>query len=204
MTTFLQALSTKFGEETLTVIDKVPNSEVVIVLIRGNFNRKFSLLSTCGLSTSKMPFRQEENNAPFVELCFALPDYWDFNFESPNSKWPIEKLKFLVSYALQKNVHFWDGHTMPNAKPNKPFSVSMKQNHLFLSKPLIYENEFSIVMLEQTEVHWLFLIPIFEKELEYKFTRGVNALKKKLVGAGHGEILDEFRPSAIKRMFGLF
>jgi hypothetical protein len=204
MTSFKAALAQRFSEENITKMYEVSQYNIDILLVKTHFDRDFTLLTTSGLSAYEMPFREEENNAPHIELCFALPSYWDLTFTNENSSWVIEKLKFLIHFVLTKKTHFWDGHTMPNANPNGPFSNTMKQNHLLFAKAMLYENELSAINLDGKIVHLLFLIPLFEKELEHKFARGPLAIKRKLVDSNHGEILDDFRSSTVKKRFGLF
>lgn len=204
MPDFSQAFQSKLEVQKYEIIDKIEIYNIDIVLFPTNFSRKFSILSTSGLSNFAMPQRTEEENQPHVELCFALPSYWDLSFASENSRWVVDKLKFLCHFVLEKQTHFWDGHTIPNAKPNRPFSKTMQQDCLLFSKSILHENELTSVELNNTKVYLLFLIPLFKKELDHKQARGTNAIKKKLVNANVGEILDDFRTVVITKRFGLF
>ncbi len=204
MISFQAALVKQFSEQNISKINEIPQHKIDIMLVKTDFDRNFTLLTTSGLSTYDMPLREEENNAPHIELCFALPSYWDLTFKSENASWVIEKLKFLVDFVLSKKTHFWDGHTMPNANPNRPFSNTMKQNHLLFAKSMLYENELNTFEVDGKTVQLLFLIPLFEKELEHKFSRGTMAIKRKLIGSNQGEILDDFRTAVVKKRFGLF
>jgi hypothetical protein len=204
MLDFATALQQQINADNFEKIDQITEKQIDLILLKTRYDRNFSILATSGLSQYKMPFSEAENNEPFIELCFALPSYWDNTFQSENSKWVLEKLKFLCNFVLGRNTHFWDGHTMPNAKPNKPFSETMKQEYLFFSKSILYTDQLSQVMLEEKTIHLLFLIPIFQKEFEHKLSRGTMALKKKIVNINAGEILDDFRTTAITKRFGLF
>jgi hypothetical protein len=199
-TVFKQHLQT----DTVRKIDEIPEKNIDIFLFNTVLLRDFSILSTSGLSNFSLPYREEEQNGRHIELCFALPSYWDDQFKNENAVWVLEKLKFLCNYLLDKNTHFWDGHTMPNAKPNRPFSKTMKQEYLFFSKSILYPDLLTEVQIEDKTVTLLFLIPIFQKEWEHKLSRGTGALKKKLVNANAGEILDDYRNSTIKKLFGIF
>ena len=79
----------------------------------------------------------------------------------------------------------------------------MKQNHLFFSKAILYENELNTFEVEGKTVHLIFLIPLFQKELEHKFSRGIMAIKRKLAASNHCEILDDFREVVINKRFGI-
>ena len=204
MPEFFQALQSKLKVQKHEIIDQIEGHAIDIVLFPTDFSRKFSILSTSGLSNFTMPLRAEEENQPHIELCFALPSYWDLKFDSKNSRWVLDKLKFLCEFVLNKQTHYWDGHTMPNANPNRPFSKTMMQNYLLFSKSILYEDELTSVQMGDKTVYLLFLIPLFQKELEHKHARGTNAIKKKLVNANIGEILDDFRAVVIKKRFGIF
>lgn len=204
MTDALVALKKRFGSDNISLIDEITEHQVAIVLVNPRLQRDFTILMTCGLSNYAMPLNENEENEPLIELCIALPSYWDLEFKNENAKWVVEKLIFLVNFCIKKQTHFWNGHTMPNSNPNKSFSDSMKQNFLFISKPISYEKELSVIKWEDKTVHLLFLIPIFQKELEHKFSRGIVALKKKLVSKNFGEIIDDYRDSAVKPWLGLF
>jgi hypothetical protein len=204
MTDAFKALCNRFGEENITRIEEFTDYSIEIVLVKPNLNRDFSILMTLGLSAYEMPVNELEQNEPFIELCFALPSYWDLKFKSTNARWVLDKLKFLVDFCLSNETYFWNGHTMPNAKPDAPFSTTMKMEFLFFSQPMLYENELATISYENKTLHLLFLVPIFRKELEHKFSRGTLALKKKLVSKNHGEILDDFRVSTVKPWLGLF
>jgi hypothetical protein len=204
MISFQASLEQRFGEENITKIDEITNHKIDILLVKSNFDRQFTLLTTSGLSNYNMPVNDKENNGEHIELCFALPSYWDITFKGENTSWVLEKLKFLSDFVLSRNTYFWDGHTIPNANPNKPFSATMKQDHLLFSKSMLYEQDLQTIECEGTTVHLLFLIPLFQKELDHKFSRGTLAIKRKLIDSNHGEILDDYRGVVIKKRFGIF
>ncbi len=185
-------------------IDEIPNKAIEIHLLDFHVDRDFSVLTTVGLSDFSLPVRAEENNEPYIELCFALPSYWDKSFSNENSAWVIGKLKQLTNFLLDKNTHFWDGHTIANSNPNKSFSSTMKQDFLLFSKALSYPAEFGEIIIDDKKIIPLFVVPIFKKELDFKMSRGTNALKKKLLENNASDILDDYRLPVIKKRFGIF
>lgn len=204
MSDFTHAIQEFLHAYPITKIDEVSYKEIDIVLFDAHFDRQFSILCTSGLSKYDLPINEREDNLANIELCFALPSYWDKSFKSDNAAWVVEKLKFLCQFVLEKNTYFWDGHTMPNANPNKPFSQTMQQEYLLFSKSLLYPSELNIVQLGDKSVQLLFLIPLFQKEFDRKQARGTVEIKKKLIGSGVGEILDDFRSPIVKKRFGIF
>lgn len=204
MPDYSEVLKSRIQAQSITKIDQIADKKIDILLLDAHLDRAFSILTTEGLSNYTMPFRDTENNAPHVELCFALPSYWDLDFASENSVWVLEKIKFLAEFVINRETHFWDGHTIANANPNKPFSTTMKQDFLLFSKPLLYQEELGEITLAEKSITPLFLIPIFNKEFEHKLSRGVLSLKKKLVNHNVSEILDDYRTSSIQKRFGIF
>jgi hypothetical protein len=108
MPKFSDELIHQLSIETFTKIDEIPNKNIEIGLVSTKFDRDFTLLTTSGLSQYTLPIREEENSEPHIELCFALPSYWDLTFQNENCAWVLEKLKFLVNFVLDKKTHFWD------------------------------------------------------------------------------------------------
>ena len=204
MLDFSKALQHQLETDNPVKIDEIQDKNIEIQLFNTNLDRKISVLCTSGLSNYSMPINEKEGNAERIELCFALPHYWDLSFQQENASWVVAKLKFLSRFVLDKNTHFWDGHTIPNSNPNKAFSASMKQENLLFCKSLLYPEVFSEVQVDEKTVHLLFLIPLFKQELDYKQSRGTTALKKKMNAANLGEILDDFRTPVLKKFLGLF
>jgi hypothetical protein len=84
-----------------------------------------------------------------------------------------------------------------------PINDQFKQNHFVLTEPIeatsLLENRI------EKEVNWLGVVPIFQKEFDYKNSRSavelmMNFDKKKVT-----DLIDEHRPvAARKKFFGLF
>lgn len=82
-------------------------------------------------------------------------------------------------------------------------SETMKQNHFFLSDPILLEMELEPIKVEGKEVHFLGIIPIFSDEMDYKQGRGTFKFMQKLRGKGVTEELDDFRATVLKRNWKL-
>jgi hypothetical protein len=202
MLDFSAALQHQLQVEQPTKIDQIPDKQIDILLFKTSFERQFSILCTSGLSNYAMTNNTRENNHQHIELCFALPSYWDLTFQSESASWVVEKLMFLSNYVINKNTYFWDGHSIPNKNPNAPFSNTMQQSFLFFSHTLLHPDKLTAVHVNDKIIHLLFLIPIFQNELDRKISRGPDSLKKKMLTAHVGEILDDFRTPVIKKLFG--
>lgn len=204
MPDYISELQRQINAKQTIKIDEIIDCKIELFLLDANLDRNFFILTTSGLAAYELPISDKENNAKHIELCFALPSYWDTTFKSENALWVVEKLKFLCNFLIDKKTHFWDGHTIPNSNPNKPFSETMKQEYLLFSHTFLFPDKLSQIQVEDKNIHLLFLIPIFQKELEHKLSRGTMALKKKMLNSNASEILDDFRLVWIKKRFGLF
>ena len=74
----------------------------------------------------------------------------------------------------------------------------MKQNHFFLSRPIYLRDELTPLQLPDYTVQFLAIIPVFEKEVEYKLHRGTLKFMDKLNTQGVSEKLDDYRGSVMK------
>jgi len=74
----------------------------------------------------------------------------------------------------------------------------MRQNHFFLTHPMLLENELATVQLGEKTIHFLAIVPIFLKEFEFKQSRGTFKFLRKLISKGVSEKLDDFRDSITK------
>ena len=61
----------------------------------------------------------------------------------------------------------------------------------------------SPIQLEEKEIHFLSIIPLFQDEMDYKQSQGTLKFSQKLNNNGITEKLDDFRGSAMKRKWRL-
>jgi len=79
----------------------------------------------------------------------------------------------------------------------------MKANHFLLSDPIFLEKELESLKLEDKEIYFLPIIPIFEDEMDYKQGKGTFKLMTKLKNQGVTEKLDDFRATSLKSKWRL-
>jgi hypothetical protein len=197
MSAFYEALTQRFGSEHCQrITPKIGAIELVLVHIPA---KHCTLLLTNGLSAYKMPVHEKEIGNEHNELYFCLPSYWDINAtELATMNWVFEWISRLATFVVEKNTWFGHGHTMPCGKDKKELSPTMKQNHFFLSRPIYLEDELTPLQLPDYTVRFLAIIPVFEKEVEYKLHRGTLKFMDKLNTQGVSEKLDDYRGSVMK------
>jgi len=157
---------------------------------------------TIGLSSYQQPVPEKYNALKNIELYFCLPNYWEI--EASNQSWVFEWIQKLAKHVTTKNTWFGHGHTIPNGKPPVSISSTMKQNYFMLSEPLLLKNELTPITIDEKEIQFLSIIPIFEDELDYKLGKGTYKLIKKMNDKGITELLDDFRMTCLKNKWRIF
>ena len=193
----IEKLTEKFGAEnmrqTKTLANNISLYHITIP------KEKISILTTIGLNNYEMSVPEKMANRKYNELFFCLPNYWDLK-DTSNEKfnWVFHWIERLTNYVIEKNTWFGPGHTIPCGNPFKSLSSSMLENHFFLIEPILLKNELASIQLNQKEIYFLGIVPIFEDEMDYKQGKGTYKLLKKFNHHGITEKLDDFRGSVLK------
>lgn len=198
MSALKTALAQRFGENR---VSDYPTDGAYIDLLKIEVEKKFPLtiISTNGLSEYDMPVPERYKGREHTELLFCLPGYWDLNQkDNPNMMWPLTIIQKLAKNVLENETWYGPGHTIANGNPSEPLSKTMKQEHLLLADPIVLEDLFTPIEVEDKTIHFLAIIPIFDKEYERKKHRGYPKWIKKFRSRNGTEILDDFRQSIYK------
>lgn len=189
----------RFGEERVVDLP-VQDGELPLLMLDLEAKIPVNVLLTNGLSKYKMPVHEKEKGKEFNELCFCLPGYWDWEDRSnPNTNWVFHWIQRLAKYVQENETWFGHGHTMPCGKEMQSLSSTMKQNHFILVNPMLLEKEMVPVKSNGKEINFLFIVPIFGDEMDYKQGKGTQKLLAKFINKGITEELDDFRGNALKR-----
>lgn len=185
--------------------NRFPNSVVKQIATTTHFNiicfeveylgKKYITISTDGLWKYTMPVAPKYAGKEHIELCICVENDWDLNDE--DHQWPVEKLIWLGEFMLHKKSWFGAGHTIPNGEPPAPLSISVTQDHFFLDDATLMHKQFNPFYIDETLVHFLFVIPITKDELAYKQKTSTFNFKKKLASKNVHEVIEEFRPSSV-------
>jgi hypothetical protein len=189
----------RFGEERVVDLP-VQDGELPLLMLDLEAKIPVNVLLTNGLSKYKMPVHEKEKGKEFNELCFCLPGYWDWEDRSnPNTSWVFHWIQRLAKYVQENETWFGHGHTMPCGKEMQSLSSTMKQNHFILVNPMLLEKEMAPVKSNGKEINFLFIVPIFGDEMDYKQGKGTQKLLAKFINKGITEELYDFRGNALKR-----
>lgn len=196
-------LNKRFGEHQ---VESFPTKEndIPLLLIKAEIKSPVSILMTNGLSEFKMHVPEKMQGYEFNELYFCLPSYWDIrDLENPGMNWVFHWIQRLAKYVQEKQTWLGNGHTIDCGKDVRSLSETMKENHLFLSEPMLLEKELSPVEIDGKIIRFLSIIPIFEDEMDYKQGKGTAKLIQKLRNQGVSEKLDDYRSTVLKSKWRL-
>lgn len=198
-----EELEKRFGAHRVMDVP-TSESEMPLIMLDLELRSPVSVLMTNGLSEYKMPVPEKVAGREYNELFFCLPSYWEWeDMDNPQTNWVFKWIQRLSKYVIEKETWFGHGHTMPCGANMEPLSLTMKQNHFFLTDPILLENELTPVRVGDHEVHFLGILPIFPDEMDYKQGKGTFKLMQKFRNKGVTEELDDFRATVLKRSWKL-
>tara|TARA_R110002072_G_scaffold243015_2_gene402071 strand:- start:8192 stop:8803 length:612 start_codon:yes stop_codon:yes gene_type:complete len=198
-----EQLISRFGEESVKEFT-VEKGEIPLLIIDLDLKSPVTLIATNGLRDYQMPVPEKWKGREYNELYFCLPSYWEWeDIDNPQMNWVFYWIQRLAKYVVEKKTWFGHGHTMPCGQETESLSATMKQNYFMLSYPLLLEKELSTIHLDNKEVNFLSIIPLFKTEIDYKKSKGTFKFMEKLLNSGITEKLDDFRGAATKRKWRL-
>jgi hypothetical protein len=198
------ALGERFGVHRVASVTDI-HVEFPLLWLDLEQKSPLKVLMTNGLSDVTMPVHQKHLERANIELYFCLPSYWNVgDLTDPNANWVFTWIGRLARYVIEKNTWFGHGHTMPCGKNMLPLSETMRQNHFFLSDPMLLKWELSPLTLGEKKVHFLAIIPIFPDEMDYKQGKGTYKFQQKLIAHGVTEKLDDYRATILRSKWRYF
>lgn len=167
----------------------------------------FHVLVTSGMSDLPMTVPDEFDAPRYIELMLTLPASWQLDEESFKEEtwyWPIRTLKFLARFPHKYNTWLGWGHTIPNGDPAKPYADNTELNGVILLPPVSTPEEFHTLTIDNREISFLSVLPLFEEEMNFKLKHGTDPLLKKLDKHDITDIIDLQRKNVGKKKFGIF
>ena len=198
-----EKLIQRFGAHRVSEIP-VQDGEIPLLILDLELNSPVTVVVTNGLSDYKMPVPEKWKEREHNELYFCLPSYWEWeDRENPQMNWVFYWIQRLAKHVKEKETWFGHGHSMPCGKEMAALSATMKQNHFMLADPILLEMEMAPIQVEEKDIHFLSIIPLFQDEMDYKQSQGTFKFSQKLNNNGITEKLDDYRGSAMKRKWRL-
>lgn len=203
MTSFQAALANRFGEHRVSEVPTL-ESEMTLLALDLELSTPVTVIITNGLSDYQMPVPEQVAGREFNEIYFCLPSYWEWEeLENPRMNWIFPWIQRLAKYVVDKQTWFGAGHTLPCGKEMQELSETMRQNHFFLSDPILLEQQLAPIEVDGKIIYMLAIIPIFPDEMDYKQGKGTFKFLQKLSNQGVTEKLDDFRSTILKSKWRL-
>jgi hypothetical protein len=200
-----------FGGANLTVFHELasPTVHVDVHLVGPSPEFEFNRLVTCGMAEKPMTVPDGFNESPFAELTVAVPANWPLTqeaFRDEDAYWPVRLLKMLARLPHEFSTFLWNGHTIPNGDPPRPYASSTKLCCALIATPLLAPDNFRTLALKDGRVvRFLAIVPLYEDEMRLKLDKGADALYDLFQEHVVTDLVDSRRPSVVpqkRRFFG--
>jgi suppressor of fused protein SUFU len=154
----------------------------------------FHVLVTSGMSDKPMTVPEGLDEYRYAELCILLPANWPLSeesFKDENNYWPIRTMKFLARFPHELDTWIGHGHTIPNGADAAPFADNTKFGCVILMPSIsLSEDFFKLKVDENKEIYFYCLYPLYKEEMEYKLTKGFDALIDKFEKYRINDVVD--------------
>jgi hypothetical protein len=167
-------------------------------------SRPYFTLLTSGMSDLDMHVPEGLEDLSLAEVCLCLPGDWplsltDFGWRKPEHFWPIAVLQETARYVHRQKTWFGRGHTVGDVEHPTPIDAAGRFTGLVLLNPRTFPRGLDKVTTEGDgrTIHFLAVIPLLPKELEFARKQESDALEERLNDAGITELLDPRRSSTV-------
>ena len=190
-------------EEHFGTFDRVihevvsPDIHVDLAVIEPTEERDYYTICTMGMGAHPMnvPYNMRGHGLDRAELFMTLPRDWNLDSEDEADYWPLRWLKILARLPIQEDTWLGFGHTVPN---KKPFADNTELSGVILNSAVGFGDEAGECTLpDGTCVTFYRVIPIYEKEMEYKIAYGAKALFDLMEEEDVNHVLDIHRPNLV-------
>lgn len=160
----------------------------------------YSFLCTNGLSKieMEMPKGLESKSRAELAVLFPAKPEEDGSYMEMDTTLLFTKIASLVT---EKNSWIGAGHTFPNISDEPTISKFTEMDHFMLVEPALLKEDLSGINTDEKELTFLFVIPLFKKELDFKMKNGAYSLMKRMRKHALTEKFEMKRPSCLKRKF---
>jgi hypothetical protein len=188
-----------FGASQVSRVYNIDDT-VSVFAIDLSLTKRVKVFVTSGLNLHHMNVPDHLKSQKSCEIYFCVPSYWEIlNDLQPETNWILKWLELVVKYIKSSENWLGAGHTLKCGVDKLPLSPTMKQEYFVFSHPILLSEEFAHFKSFNDETNLYALIPLFEKEFEYKQRKGIEKLILKMRSAGMSEKLDEYRLPLFKR-----
>jgi hypothetical protein len=179
----------------------MPDQNVKINVLKGLEFQGANFVTTDGLSKYKMEMPNGLEDKANIELCLLLSSEFDsekLDFKGLDIALLIEKIAKLI---IEKKSWVGAGHTFPNISEESTITIYTEMDSFLLIEPILYQKELSGMKVDENEIKYLAIIPIYKRELDFKMKNGAYSLMKRLKKNSVTEYFEMKRPISLKRKF---
>ena len=175
--------------------------------------RDYYVLWTSGMSDLPMTLPDgdyDKKDYERAELFLFLPKDWKFAEIGESAKelgdeyyWPVRWLKYLARFPHEYKTWFGTGHTLPNGEEYAPLGEGTEMGGFFFL-PVIslgedYPGVDALTCKDGTKINFLWAIPMYKEEIEYKLEEGFDAMMDLFVEVDFPRALDPKRQNYVGR-----
>ena len=173
--------------------------------------RDYYVLWTSGMSDLPMTLPDgdyDKKDYERAELFLFLPKDWKFAEIGESAKelgdeyyWPVRWLKYLARFPHEYKTWFGVGHTLPNSEDYDSLGEGTEMGGFFFL-PVIslgedYPGVDALICKDGTKINFLWAIPMYKEEIEYKLEEGFEAMMDLFTEVGFPRELDPKRQNYI-------
>ena len=155
-------------------------------ILRPTEEQNFYFVYTTGMSDLPMTMPEElsdREDLKYAELYTFMPSNWNpgsgaqVSSDLPESEyWIINILKYLARFPHAYNTWFAYGHTIPNGPDYAPLTPGTSMGGIVLSQ---FGGKLEgFTTKDGTRTNFLYVIPAYKEEIEYKLKYGMEELDK--------------------------
>jgi len=186
------------------VLDEIesPDVHIDIIPVPPTPDRPWLALVTMGMSA--YPMKTPEGVPPFAEVFVLLPKNWPTSADEIRTKgedawWPFRWLKNVARLPIATDSWVGEGHSSADDPPQ---AVSPNCDFVaFLLTQRLWSDDATALHLQghTKSVRFIQLVPLFQRELDFRAQHGTKALLEQFDRSGLGphELADPKRPSVI-------
>lgn len=138
-----------------------------------------------------MDYSDREKACKYAELLFKLPSTWTLN-----QPWPLTWLRQIAHIPHLYQGWVEEGTILPNGEPPQPFASDTLLSSILLVRS--HEEDLPTLYMDQQEVRFYALIPIYDEERDLALEHGAEYLIDRLREKGIPDVLDLNRPNVAK------
>lgn len=183
MTELVYSVEREFGAISEIMED---NDDAVlkcdVFVVPPNEDKDYYTLITSGLGAYKMEMPGDIPYAENIELAINLPASWNPNSHDEKDVWAVQWLKNIAALPVTYHTYLSGGHSIPigGKIPGTDF-VGFVLAHCL---KFVKEDETQPVIAQLSEdkkIHFYYLTPVFQEELDYKLEYSADALFDKFI-----------------------